>query len=89
MFYSSTLWEPINIMKSNANLNMNFENITVNPIAGALGAQIDNVDLSENLPDEIISEIYNALLAYQVIFLEIKRLIQIVKKHLQKELESQ
>ena len=48
-------------MKSNANLNMNFENITVNPIAGALGAQIDNVDLSENLPDEIISEIYNAL----------------------------
>ena len=67
MFYSSTLWEPINIMKSNANLNMNFVNITVNPIAGALGAQIDNVDLSENLPDEIISEIYNALLAYHVI----------------------
>ena len=68
MFYSPTLWEPINIMKSNANQNMNFKRITVNPIAGALGAQIDNVDLSENLPDEIIYEIYNALLAYQVIF---------------------
>ena len=67
MFYSPTLWEPINIMKSNANQNMNFENITVNPIAGALGAQIDNVDLSENLPDEIISEIYDALLALSLI----------------------
>ena len=43
MFYSPTHWEPINIMKSNASQNMNFENITVNPIAGALGAQIDNV----------------------------------------------
>ena len=40
MFYSPTLWEPINIMKSNANQNMNFENITVNPIAGALGLRL-------------------------------------------------
>ena len=46
----------------------NFENIEVKPIAGALGAQIENINLSENLSDEIISEIYNALLSYQVIF---------------------
>ena len=55
-------------MKINNNQNINFETIKLNPIAGALGAQIDNIDLSENLPDEIISEIYDALLAYQVIF---------------------
>ena len=46
----------------------NFENIEVKPIAGALGAQIENINLSENLSDEIISEIYSALLSYQVIF---------------------
>ncbi len=55
-------------MKINNNQNIDFKTIKVNPIAGALGAQIDNIDLSENLPDEIISEIYDALLAYQVIF---------------------
>ena len=55
-------------MKINNNQNIDFKTIKVNPIAGALGAQIDNIDLSESLPDEIISEIYDALLAYQVIF---------------------
>ena len=60
-------------MKINNNQNINFETIKVNPIAGALGAQIDNIDLSENLPDEIISE----------------SLVQTLKKHSQKELESQ
>ena len=48
-------------MKINNNQNINFKKIKVNPIAGALGAQIDNIDLSENLPNEIISEIYKAI----------------------------
>ena len=55
-------------MKINNNQNTHIETIKVKPIAGALGAQIDNIDLSERLPDKIISEIYDALLAYQVIF---------------------
>ena len=67
-FPSPTFKEPKYIMKINNNQNTHFETIKVKPIAGALGAQIDNIDLSKNLPDEIISEIYNALLAYQVIF---------------------
>ena len=33
-------------MKINNNQNTHFETIKVKPIAGALGAQIDNIDLS-------------------------------------------
>ena len=45
-----------------------YKNITVNPIAGSLGAEIQNVDLSETISDEIISDVYQALLDFQVIF---------------------
>ena len=50
------------------NAKKDFRNIEVFPAAGALGAQIENVNLSEDLSDEIITEIYDALLTYQVIF---------------------
>ena len=46
----------------------NFKNINVSPIAGALGAEIENINLSDNLSDDVISEIYEALLKFQVIF---------------------
>ena len=36
-------------MKINNNQNINFKTIKVNPIAGALGAQINNIDLSVEL----------------------------------------
>ena len=45
-----------------------YKNITVNPIAGSLGAEIQNVDLSETISDEIITDVYQALLDFQVIF---------------------
>ena len=46
-----------------------FRNIEVFPTAGALGAQIENVNLSEDLSEEIKTEIYDALLTYQDIIL--------------------
>lgn len=42
--------------------------LTVRKIAGALGAEISGVDLSEDLPDGVISEIRAALVAHQVVF---------------------
>ena len=42
--------------------------ITINRIAGALGAEIGGVDLSQNLSDAIIAEIRQALLDHLVIF---------------------
>jgi taurine dioxygenase len=42
--------------------------ISVSPIAGALGAEIGNVDLSGDMDDALISEIRQALLDYKVIF---------------------
>ena len=55
-------------MNIDFNAKKDFKNIKVSPTAGALGAQIENINLSENLPDNIINEIYDALLTYQVIF---------------------
>ena len=49
-------------------ISKQYKNITVNPIAGSLGAEIQNVDLSETISDEIISDVYKALLDFQVIF---------------------
>ena len=46
----------------------NCHSITVKPIAGALGAEVGGVNLSDNLPEETISEIRKALLQYLVIF---------------------
>src|SRR5437868_7439565 len=42
--------------------------ITVEPIAGGLGAEISNVDLSRDLSDGIIGDIRAALLEHQVVF---------------------
>jgi len=49
-------------------ISKQYKNITVNPIAGSLGAEIQNVDLSETISDEIISDVYQALLDFQVVF---------------------
>jgi taurine dioxygenase len=45
-----------------------YEHITVSPIAGALGAEIGNVDLSKPLDDAVIGEIRHAFLDNLVIF---------------------
>lgn len=42
--------------------------ITIQKISGALGAEIGNVDLSQNLSDEVIAEVRQALLDNLVIF---------------------
>jgi taurine dioxygenase len=42
--------------------------IKVEPIAGALGAEISGIDLAQRLSDGAIGEIRQALLAHQVIF---------------------
>jgi len=42
--------------------------IEVSPIAGALGAEIAGVDVSQDLPDAVIGEIRQALLDHGVIF---------------------
>jgi taurine dioxygenase len=42
--------------------------ITVQPIAGALGAEIGNVDLAADLPDETVAEIRQAWLEHLVVF---------------------
>src|SRR3546814_5879120 len=45
-----------------------FNRIEVHPIAGALGAEIGGVDLSQPLDDDTIAEIRQALLNHLVIF---------------------
>jgi taurine dioxygenase len=42
--------------------------ITVTPIAGALGAEISGVDLSEDVPDDVVAEIRAAWLEHLVVF---------------------
>ena len=43
--------------------------ISVNPVAGALGAEIGGVDLSRPIDDATFDELYRAFLDYQVVFL--------------------
>lgn len=50
------------------NLGGEYERITVTPYAGALGAVIGGVDLSQEQDDATISEIRRALIEHQVIF---------------------
>ena len=45
-----------------------YQLIQPTPVAGALGAEIHGVSLSEDLPDEVIAEIRRALLEYLVVF---------------------
>lgn len=47
---------------------MNFNRIRPVPIAGALGAEIEGVNLAEDLSDEVIAELRAALLEHLVLF---------------------
>lgn len=47
---------------------MSYQHIEVQPISGALGAEISGVDLSDNLDDAVIAEIRQAWLEYLVVF---------------------
>jgi alpha-ketoglutarate-dependent sulfate ester dioxygenase len=42
--------------------------IDVRPVAGYIGAEIDGVDLRDDLSDQVIAEIHAALLRYKVLF---------------------
>ena len=46
----------------------NYRTIDVHPIAGALGAEIEGVDIARPLEDEVVSEIRQAFLDHLVIF---------------------
>ena len=48
--------------------NQNYFHINVQPVSGALGAEITGVDISLPLDAEVVSEIRNALLSHLVIF---------------------
>ena len=45
-----------------------YERITVKPMAGALGAEVEGVDLN-NLDDQTFAELYQAWLDHLVVFL--------------------
>ena len=47
---------------------MNYENITVTPLSPVIGAQIDNVDISQPLDEQTFAEVHHALMHHQVIF---------------------
>lgn len=47
---------------------MTFQHIDVRPISGALGAEINGVDFSQDLPDEVVAEIRRAWLENLVVF---------------------
>lgn len=47
---------------------MTYRHIEIRPISGALGAEIGGVDLSQDLPDDVIAEIRRAWLENLVIF---------------------
>lgn len=51
-----------------------YRHIAVQPIAGALGAEIDRVEIAQPLADEVIAEIRQALLDHLVIFLRRQKL---------------
>ena len=48
---------------------MNYETITVRPLAGALGAEIAGIDLRQELGNRARSELHHAFLAYCAIYL--------------------
>ena len=45
-----------------------YSRIGVKPISGALGAEIEGVDLAKPLDNQIFSEVHQAFLDHQVIF---------------------
>jgi alpha-ketoglutarate-dependent taurine dioxygenase len=46
-----------------------YDTINVEPISGAIGAEISGVDISRPLPDAVVVEIRQALLEHLVVFL--------------------
>jgi len=54
--------------------NSGFRHIGVERIAGSLGAEIEGVDLAQDLPEEVLAEIRQALLDNLVIFFRDQRL---------------
>ncbi len=53
----------------------NYRHIEVRPVAGALGAEIQGVDLTRPLEEGVVSEIRQALLDHLVIFLRNQKII--------------
>ncbi|MCI3952799.1 MAG: taurine dioxygenase, partial [Burkholderiales bacterium] len=51
-----------------------YRHIAVRPIAGALGAEIDGVDIAQPLDDAVIAEIRRAFLEHLVIFFRSQKL---------------
>src|SRR5581483_5612250 len=51
----------------NAPTNASYRTIDTHRIAGALGAEVTGVDLSQDLPDHVLAEVRAALLEHQVI----------------------
>ena len=47
---------------------LTWEHFDVTPLAATIGAELDGVDLTTDLPDEVIAEIRRALLEYKVVF---------------------
>ncbi len=45
-----------------------YRHVAVRPLAGALGAEIEGVDLARPLPDEAVAEIHQVFLEYLVVF---------------------
>ena len=45
-----------------------FKLIKVSPVSGSIGAEIENINLSDNLDKSILDEVYKALLFFNVIF---------------------
>lgn len=53
---------------------MAYRHLTVTPISGSLGADISGVDLSTDLPDEVVAELRSAWLEHLVVFVRDQRL---------------
>jgi len=49
-------------------MNFHYKQISIKPIAGALGAEINGVDLSRPVTNDLLSEIKSALWKYKVLF---------------------
>lgn len=48
---------------------MGYERINIKPIAGALGAEIEGVNMAEPMGNQVFQEVHDALMEHQVIFL--------------------
>ena len=50
---------------------IDYRHLEVSPVAGALGAEVQGVDLARPLAPEVVSEIRQALLAHLVLFFHV------------------